>query len=73
MPVLMNRPAPLLAIQLPVPAPIASGVIGGMLIAGVLFWIVENVFHDEHHELAAIVCLAIGLVGGIFLYRYISG
>ena len=73
MPVFMNRPTPPLAIQLPVPAPVASGVIGGMLIAGVLFWIVENVFHDEHHELAALICLAIGLVGGVLIYKYISG
>lgn len=73
MPEYMNRPAPILAIHLPVPGPIASGVIGGMLISGVLFWIVENVFHDEHHELAALICLAIGIVGGIFVYKYISG
>lgn len=73
MPVLMYRPAPPLAIQLPVPAPVASGVIGGMLIAGVLFWIVENVFHDEHHELAAVICLAIGLVAGVLLYKNVSG
>lgn len=73
MPVLMNRSAPLLAIHLPVPAPIASGVVGGMLIAGILFLIVENVFHDQHHELAALVCLAVGLVGGVVLFRYIAG
>jgi uncharacterized protein YneF (UPF0154 family) len=73
MPVLVNRPAPVLAIQMPVPAPIVSGVVGGMLIAGVLFWIVENVFHDEHHELAALICLAVGLVGGVFLFRYSAG
>ena len=44
-----------------------------MLIAGILFWIVENVFHDQHHELAALVCLAVGLVGGVVLFRYIAG
>ncbi|MDQ2654874.1 MAG: hypothetical protein M3Z20_17720 [Chloroflexota bacterium] len=70
---LLNRPAPLVAIHLPVPARVSSGVVGGMLISGALFWIVENVFHDEHHELAALICLAIGLVGGVFLFRYIAG
>lgn len=70
---LTNRPAPLLAIHLPVPAPIASGVVGGMLIAGILFWIVENVFHSDHHERAALICLALGLVGGFVLFRYTAG
>ncbi|MFT4041202.1 MAG: hypothetical protein QM692_23675 [Thermomicrobiales bacterium] len=67
------RPAPILAIHLPVPAPVASGVVGGMLMAGILFWIVENVFHDEHHELAAVICLGIGLIAGVILFRYTAG
>lgn len=63
----------ILAIHLPIPAPILSGVVGGMLIAGVLFWFVENVLHDDHHGIAALVCLGLGLIGGILIFRYVVG
>lgn len=69
----MNRPSPLLAIRPPVPARLGSGVVGGMLITGIFFRIVETAVHNERYEIATLICLAVGLVRGVFLFGYIAG